>query len=228
MEGIEKITDKIIRDTESELAQMMAETLEKEKAIGEAARDQADRETVDTLARGRKAAEERLERLKSAAQMETRKLTLAAKQEVLGEAFDLALEKLCTLPEQEYVDLLTRLALKASSTGREQLVFSAKDRARVGKQVVVAVNDCLVSQVTPELPGAFAESKVGAFLGKVVNSAAAQITGTGLLTLSQETRNIRGGFILVDGDVEINCAFETLVRLQRETLEREVARALFE
>lgn len=228
MEGIEKITAKIIQDTESELAQMMAETEEKIKTIGEGAKAQADRETADTLARGRKAADERLERLKSAAQMETRKLTLAAKQEVLGEAFDLALEKLCTLPEQEYVDLLTRLALNASSTGKEQLVFSARDRTRVGKQVVVAVNDCLVSQVTPELPSALTESKVGAFLGKVVNSAAAQITGTGLLTLSQETRNIKGGFIMVDGAVEINCAFETLVRLQREKLEKGVAQVLFE
>lgn len=228
MEGIEKITAKIIHDTELELAQMMAETEEKIKAIGEGAKAQADRETADTLARGRKAADERLERLKSAAQMETRKLTLAAKQEVLEEAFHLALEKLCTLPEQEYVDLLTRLALKASSTGKEQLVFSAKDRARVGKQVVVAVNDCLVSEVAPELPGALTESKVGAFLGKVVNSAAAQITGTGLLTLSQETRNIKGGFIMLDGAVEINCAFETLVRLQREALEKEVAQVLFD
>ncbi|MGE4276212.1 MAG: V-type ATP synthase subunit E [Lawsonibacter sp.] len=228
MEGIEKITAKILQDTESEIAQMITETEEKVKAIGEGAKAQADRETADTRTRGRKAADERLERLKSAAQMETRKLTLAAKQEVLGEAFDLALEKLCTLPEQEYIDLLTNLALKASSTGKEQLVFSAKDRARVGKQVVVAVNDCLVSQVAPELPDAISESKVGAFLGKVVNSAAAQITGTGLLTLSQETRNMKGGFIMVDGDVEINCAFETLVRLQREKLEKEVAQVLFE
>ena len=68
---------------------------------------------------------------------------------------------------------------------------------------------------------------MGAFLGKVVNSTAARVTGTGMLTLSEETRPIQGGFILVDGDVEVNCAFETLVRLQREKLEKEVADALF-
>jgi V/A-type H+-transporting ATPase subunit E len=33
---------------------------------------------------------------------------------------------------------------------------------------------------------------------------------------------------MVDGDVEINCAFETLVRLQREKLEKEVAKVLFQ
>ena len=62
---------------------------------------------------------------------------------------------------------------------------------------------------------------------EVVNSTAAMVTGTGLLTLAQETRKIRGGFIMLDGDVEINCAFETLVRLQRETLEKQVAQVLF-
>lgn len=227
MNGIEKITDKIQQDAAEEIARLEQETADKIRAIGEAAQAQADKESAEILARGRRAADERLERLKSAAQMESRKLDLAAKQEVLAEAFDLALEKLCALPEQEYVDLLTRLAVEAASSGKEQLVFSVKDRARIGKQVVVAANEALVSRVVPELPGTITDSRVGAFLGKVVNSAAAQITGTGLLTLSQETRDIRGGFIMVDGDIEVNCAFETLVRLQREKLEKEAANVLF-
>jgi len=227
MNGIEKITAKIAADTEAEIAQLTAQTDEKVRSIGEAAKAQADKETADTLARGRKAADERLERLKSAAQMETRKLALGAKQEVLGEAFDLALEKLCTLPDGEYIELLTKLAVEASSTGREQLVFPPKDRARIGKQVVVAANDALVKGVAPELPNSITDTKVGAILGKVVNSTAAIVTGTGLLTLSEETRPIKGGFIMVDGDVEINCAFETLVRLQREKLEKDVANLLF-
>lgn len=227
MEGIEKITAKILQDCEDQVRQLQEETEAKVRTLEEAARTQADRESADILARGRRAADERLERLKSAAQMERRKLELAAKQEVLGEAFDLALEKLCSLPDEEYIALLTRLVLEASSTGKEQLIFSAKDRARVGKQVVVAANDCLVKQVVPELPEAITDTKVGAFLGKVVNSTAAMVTGTGMLTLSEETRPIRGGFVMVDGDVEINCAFETLIQLQREKLEREVARVLF-
>ena len=227
MEGIEKITAKIIQDSEAEVTRILEETERKAHSIGEEAQAQADREREEILARGRRTADERLERLKSAAQMERRKLELAAKQEVLAEAFDLALEKLCAMPEQEYVALLTKLALEASSTGREQLIFSPQDRSRVGKQVVVAANEALVKGVAPELPEVITESKVGAFLGKVVNTTAAMVTGTGLLTLSEETRPIKGGFIMVDGDIEVNCAFETLVRLQREKLEKEVAGVLF-
>lgn len=227
MEGIEKITAKIVQDAQAEIARMNQETDEKVRSIAEAAQAQADKETAETLARGQRAAQERLERLKSAAKMEQRKLELAARQEMLAQAFDLALEKLCSLPEEEYVQLLTRLVLEASTTGKEQLVFSPQDRARVGKQVVVAANEAMVKQVAPELPDAITDTKVGAFLGKVVNSTTAMVTGTGMLTLSEETRPMKGGFVLVDGDVEVNCAFETLVRLQREKLEKEVDQVLF-
>lgn len=227
MEGIEKITAKIVQDAQAEITRMNQETDEKVRSIAEAAQAQADKETAETLARGQRAAQERLERLKSAAKMEQRKLELAARQEMLAQAFDLALEKLCSLPEEAYVQLLTSLVLEASTTGKEQLVFSPQDRARVGKQVVVAANEAMVKQVAPELPDAITDTKVGAFLGKVVNSTTAMVTGTGMLTLSEETRPMKGGFVLVDGDVEVNCAFETLVRLQREKLEKEVDQVLF-
>lgn len=227
MDGIEKITARIRADADAELAQLREQTEAQILEIQTQSKTQADQERTAILARGRRAAEERLERLKSAAQLERRKLELAAKQEVLSEAFEQALEKLCALPEEEYIQLLTGMVLQAVSTGREQLVFSPGDRSRIGKQVVVAANEALVKEVAPELPDSLADSRVGALLGKVVNSAAAQITGTGLLSLSEETRPIRGGFILVDGPVEVNCSFETLFRLQREKLEKQAAEILF-
>ena len=227
MEGIEKITAKIAEDAQAEVNRLMAETSEKVKAIQTSAAAQAQQEANEIVEKGRMAASERLERLSSAAQMERRKLELSAKQEVLGEAFDLALSKLCALPEKDYIDLLTKLALEASSSGKERLIFSQKDRNKVGKQVVIAANEALVKERAPALPEEVTKSKVGAFVDKLVHSTAAAVTGAGMLTLAEETRDIQGGFIMVDGDVEINCAFETLVRLQREKLERKVADALF-
>ncbi|USF27831.1 V-type proton ATPase subunit E [Firmicutes bacterium ASF500] len=227
MEGIEKITAKIAEDAQAEVNRLMAETGEKVKAIQTSAAAQAQQEANEIVEKGRMAASERLERLSSAAQMERRKLELSAKQEVLGEAFDLALSKLCALPEKDYIDLLTKLALEASSSGKERLIFSQKDRNKVGKQVVIAANEALVKERVPALPEEVTKSKVGAFVDKLVHSTTAAVTGAGMLTLAEETRDIQGGFIMVDGDVEINCAFETLVRLQREKLERKVADALF-
>ncbi|MCI9158447.1 MAG: hypothetical protein HFF55_05550 [Lawsonibacter sp.] len=227
MEGIEKIAAKIAQDAQAEIQKLMAETDEKVKAIQEDAQAQAQQEANEIVERGRSAAGERLQRLSSAAQMERRKLELAAKQEVLGEAFALALERLCSLPEKEHIALLTKLALEAASSGKEQLIFSQKDRNKVGKQVVMAANEALVKERAPALPSEVTKSKVGAFVDKLVHNTTAMVTGAGMLTLAEETRDIQGGFIMVDGDVEINCAFETLIRLQREQMEKTVADALF-
>ncbi len=47
------------------------------------------------------------------------------------------------------------------------------------------------------------------------------------LTLSGETRSIQGGFILRSENVEVNCAFDTLVRLQKAETAGEVVKELF-
>ena len=65
--------------------------------------------------------------------------------------------------------------------------------------------------------------------GKTAVTRANELLGDkGRLTLSAQCRPIRGGFILSDGDVEVNCTFETLVRLQRRELDSQVAKVLFD
>lgn len=228
MNGIEKITQRIDQDAQGEIDQILADARAKAADIAAKYQAQAKKESEDILARGEKNAAEREERLASVAQMEAKKLTLATKQEVLDKAFELALDRLVSLPDEEYVALLADLAVKAATTGREQLIFSQKDRTRVGKQVVALANEKLAKAVAPELPESLTDSKAGAILDKVVAGASAILAGTGMLTLSEETRPMRGGFILSDGDVEVNCAFETLVRLQRGEISGEVAKALFD
>ncbi len=63
--------------------------------------------------------------------------------------------------------------------------------------------------------------------GKQVVTLANEKRKDGKLTLSGETRSIQGGLVLSDGDVEVNCTFETLVRLQRGELDREISKLLF-
>ena len=47
------------------------------------------------------------------------------------------------------------------------------------------------------------------------------------LTLSEEARAFQGGLLVCDGDVEVNCTFETLVRLARNEVAGEVTAVLF-
>lgn len=196
MDGIEKIIDRISGDAQREVDDVLAQARAEADKILSQYQAQAQAEADDILTRGQKAAVERGERLASVAQLECRKDVLRAKQEVIEEAFQLAMDKLTQLPQEAYVSLLADLAVEASSKGNEKLIFSVADRARVGKAVVVAANEKLGDK--------------------------------GQLTLAQETRPMQGGFILSDGAVEVNCTFETLVRLQRGTLSTQVAGVLFD
>lgn len=228
MNGIEKITQRMEDDAQREINEVLTAARAQADELTRRSREQAEKESAAIVARGESAAAEREKRLESMAEMESRKLVLAAKQEVLDEAFSMALEKLCTLPDEEYIELLAALAVKAARTGREKVIFSQKDRNRVGKAVVTKANDALARKVAPKLPGDLTDTKAGAILDKVVTGASAILAGTGMLTLAEETRPIKGGIILSDGDVETNCTFETLVRLQRENISGEVAKVLFD
>jgi len=63
-----------------------------------------------------------------------------------------------------------------------------------------------------------------------IRSAGAMVRERGLhggLTLSEETADIRGGLLLRQGNIEVNCAVETLMGLYRSSLATQVANILF-
>ena len=228
MNGIEKITARIEQDGQKEIDAVLAEARAKANEIAARAKAEAQAAGEEVIAQGKRAANQREDRMASTAQMECRKAVLAAKQDVIEEAFQQAHKQLLALPREEYIALLADLAVKASVTGKEKLIFSAPDRAQVGKAVVMAANEKLAKAVAPKLPDEVSASKAGAILDKVVTGASAVLNGTGMLTLAEETRPMDGGFILSDGAVEVNCTFDTLIRLQRGALAGEVAKVLFE
>lgn len=193
MNGIEKITGLIQSEAQAEIDAVLAQAREEAAQVTARYEAQVKAETADLDSRSEKAAAERRERLVSAAQMEARKAALAAKQEMVERAYALALEKLCQLPEERYTEVLASLLIRASSTGREEVVLSEKDRKRVGEAAVAKANR----------------------------------DGGKKLTLSQEIRDIPGGFILKDQNVEVNCTFDTLVRLQKAETAGAVAKKLF-
>ena len=143
MDGIEKIIDRISSDAQREIDDVLAAAQAEAEKITAEYQAQAQAQADEILSRGEQAAVERGERLASVAQLECRKEVLRAKQEVIDEAFQLAMKKLTQLPQEKCVALLADLAAQAASKGTEALIFSAADRARLGKAVVVAANQKL-------------------------------------------------------------------------------------
>ena len=194
MDKIQNIVAKIAADTQAEIDALTAQAEAEAAEVAAGFQAQADALAEELAAKGTAASAEREERMASVAQLEVRQVMLGAKQEMLDKAFDRALDKLCNLEDADYIDLLAELLIQSSTTGKEKVVFSQKDRTRVGKAAVTRAND----------------------------------KTNGSLTLSEESRPMKGGFILQDGKVEVNCAFETLVRLQRTEMAGQVAKVLFD
>lgn len=230
MDGIEKITAKIAADAQAEADALTAQARREAEEITAGYQAKAADLKQELEAKGKKAAAEREERMASVAQLERRKEELAAKQALLDRAFDRAEEKLCSLKDAEYIRLLAGLIAEASTTGREEVVFSPADRARVGEAAVKKANELLARKAGTQPPESRKGSgKLDAIVEKVGKAvtAAASAKGAAPLTLAEDTRPMKGGFILREGKVEVNCAFETLVRLQRTEMAGQVAKVLF-
>ena len=225
MNGIDKITARISADTQAEIDRVLGDANAQAAAIAAKYRAQAQAEDAELRAKSQRAAAEREERLVSGAQMEARKAILTVKQEMVEQAYRRALEKLCSLPREQYVELLAAMLVQASSTGKEEVVFSLEDRDGAGKAAVARANELLAKAAAPELP--LGDGAVASFLNRVAAGVSALAQGTAMLTVSEETRPIRGGFILKNGRIEVNCAFETMIRAERERTAGAVAKLLF-
>ena len=198
MNGIEKISKRLVADAEAEIAALNAETKAKCDEIAAEYQQKAQEEYRSRLAEGAKAAETRMQRLGSAAEMEAKKSILAFKQEMVAKAFDDASVKLANLPKDQYVKFLAAQAAAAASTGAEELIFNERDAKAVGAEVAKAANALLEQKGVK-----------------------------GALTVSGDTRAISGGVIVRQGNIEVNCAVETLVQLRRSELASQVAEILF-
>ena len=192
MNGIEKISARILADAETEAAAIRAQAGEK------AAQIRADYDRKIESEQQRLTAEAQAEADQGAARMAARRQLLETKQALVDAAFRQAEQQLLSLPTAEYTKLCAQLAARASASGSEELIFCAEDRERVGQAVVEQAN---------------------ALLQKAGKAAK--------LTLSAETRPMRGGVVLKDGLVETNCSIGTMISGLRPALSGKVAACLF-
>ena len=141
------------------------------------------------------------------------KRAAAEREERLVSVAQLECRKAQLAAKQEVIDASFKLAL-------EKLLALPEDK-------YVALLADLAVQAAPSGKGKLIFSQTDrARVGKAVVLAANEKLN-GSLTLAEETRPMNGGFVLSDGRVEVNCSFETLVRLQKAELTGKVTGVLF-
>jgi V/A-type H+/Na+-transporting ATPase subunit E len=198
MSGADKLKEKILSEAQAQADQVLAEARARGEEIAAKGEREAAARKEALLEQSRLQAEERLRRAKTIAELDARKAILSAKEDMIEDTFTQALTRLHELDEAAYREILFSMLLAAAQSGTEKIIASQRDRALYTPEFLDKVNQALSSQ------------------GK-----------EGKLALSDETREMQGGFILRAGDMEINASFNSILRMQRDQLEPEVAAILF-
>jgi V/A-type H+-transporting ATPase subunit E len=143
--SIEKITANILKDAK-ENAQTVIMNAEKTKLdIINNAMNEAEAIKKTALEKAEKEAESLKSRKVSAAELQKRKMMLTAKQEAIKKSFDEALNKLKSMPEDKYVDFLTKEISKIPYN-EGLIILNKRDREKIGEKLVKAVNENLKAE----------------------------------------------------------------------------------
>lgn len=138
--SIENITGKILAEAEEQSKKVLEEAADKSRTIIEKAEQRAAaiRETSAEKAKedGHLAKSRRI----SVAELEVRKIRLGAKQELISHCFEIALEQLANMEEEEYIELLESSIIALDVDGGE-LVLNERDRKTIGNKLVKKIND---------------------------------------------------------------------------------------
>ena len=196
--SLEKIIERIQREAQSEVDHAKSRTAATADEILKKAQAEAETFSAQALEDAKSEAEQRKERLIATARLDLRKARLAEKQNAIDAAFKEAVENLLNMEDAEYSKILRDMILPNVQTGHEELILSERDRAKLGEDLLEKVNRQLTES------------------GR-----------EGKLTLSQDTYDILGGFVLRRGDIELNSSFESLLKSSRDDLESEVSKILF-
>ena len=195
MAGLNKIIERIAQDSAVKCDGIIFDAQNEAAKIKEAAIVKADNEKESILANAKKEENAIIDMAESGAELDSKKLILSTKVELIEKAIDAALEKLNAMPDEEYFAAIYALVKKYAQAAKGEMVLSKKDLGRI--------------------PGDF-EKKINTGLPKGAK-----------LTLSKKPGNISNGFILVYGDIEINCTFEALIAEKRDEIKDELYGIIF-
>jgi len=198
MDGAEKIINKIKSDAKLQAESNIRKAQEEAIAIIKAAEEEAAEKYNNVMEKTRNEIDERRKRLISMAELEARKIKLKAKQDLIREVFSLAHRKLTSLSPEEYRNILSDMIVSINPNGNEEIIVSEEDRKKLGDSFI-----------------------------KIVNKKLKENQKSGEMKYSEECRETEGGFILKSGDVEINCSFSSILRMEYNKIEAEVIKVLF-
>ena len=195
MSNIKNLTSKIIKDAEDKKETILLDAEEEKNKILIKKQEEAKKAEKAIIEKAEIEAVSRKERIISSAKLEARNEKLKAKQEVISEVFEMSIESLCNISEEEFKDFVRLTILNIDIVGEQKIILNATGKKVIDSEFLLEINKELKSKAT--------------------------------VTLNEETRNFKGGFILEKDGIEINNTFEALVNSLKDDLSIDIASMLF-
>lgn len=189
---------RILQNAEEEAQKIRDRARKEAQEIQERAQIKAQEQSQEMIEKAEQENQQLLEREETMARLQLRREILAQKQEEIGEVFSLLTRQIQKMDDTEYRKILSSMILSTVEEGTEEIIFSRKDRKRLGSSFI-----------------------------QELNQKRREAGKTGKLKLAQETREMDGGFILKGVGMENNNSFSELLAIQRDQLETQVAAILF-
>lgn len=198
MAGIDSLKDRILKEAEEAAAKLLSDADKEASDILNRSKERAEARKTAIIESARKTASENADRIVSTAQMQVRNQRLQTMQELIDMVFEKTVDSIKSFDNIKYMNMLYDMILSSTINGDEEIVLSSGDRLKINNEFMLKLNNELKS------------------MGK-----------KGQMVVSDETRDIQGGFILKTKSVEINSTIEAVIRSLSGEIEQEIASILF-
>lgn len=197
--AIKDIKEKIMSDAKIEANKIIDEANNKAKEI----KEKGEKEARDIKSKILNKIDQEIllkkGKIITEANLEAKKNILAAKQKIIEETFNKALEEIINLNDKPYCNFIKKIILDNIEKGDETIFISPLDKDRVSKDFIRDINYEL-------------EAK-----GKKGN-----------LKLSPSYLQIRGGVVIGSNNIRKNSSLELIFKKVREELEIKIIQYLFD
>ncbi|MFD3156405.1 V-type ATP synthase subunit E [Haloimpatiens sp. FM7330] len=198
MSNLNNLVTKILDDAKHSADAIITDAKAKEKEIVDKKVNEANIEQKNIVEKAKIESQSKKERIVSNAQLQVRNKKLDSKQQVIDKVFEKSLIELINLSKEQYLDFIKNSILALPIDGDEELIVKDEDKSKIDTEFLNDLNEQLKKN-----------------------------NKKGEIKLSDEVRNIKGGFILYKNGIEINNSFESLVTALRDELEYDVVKILF-
>ena len=138
--SIEKITSTILDEAKEVEREALEEARKQCDQIIEEAQKKAQAHMEAMVKKGHEEKEKIILRRKSVASIDSKKVLLEKKQEIIKECFDESITRITNLPREEYINYLVQVGINSGMYGG-LLTFNEKERTTIAPEVIKRLNE---------------------------------------------------------------------------------------